>query len=186
MNKLKEKNGYTLIELLLVVAITGIMAAVLVPQYTKEQRKKSLSYGRTQIINDLRYTQDVTLSGMSFPGATVTSKGGYGIYVRQNASYYYIYGDLDKSGDYTASAEGTANDERVERVDLPSGVKVKEISIDAIGGRSSVSYICVPPYGKGKINGSDSSKTKITLVGTDPSTVLSVTISATGYIENNN
>lgn len=171
--------------MLLVVAITAIMAGVLVPQYTKEQRKKSLTYGRTQIVNDLRYTQDITLSGMSFPGTTTTSKGGYGLYFRQNANSYYIYGDLDKSGDYTVSAEGTANDERIETVEFPGGVKVKDISVDAATGRSSVSYICVPPYGKGKINGADTSKTKITLIGTNVSTEISVTINASGYIENN-
>ena len=40
---MKKRNGFTLIEILMVVAILGILAAVVIPQFANESEKAKMS-----------------------------------------------------------------------------------------------------------------------------------------------
>jgi prepilin-type N-terminal cleavage/methylation domain-containing protein len=46
---LKHKSGFTLIELMIVVAIIGILAAIAIPNFLRFQLKAKTSEGKTNI-----------------------------------------------------------------------------------------------------------------------------------------
>ena len=49
-NNMKNRKGFTLIELVVVIAILGILAAILIPQFTGFQERAA----RTQVVTDAK------------------------------------------------------------------------------------------------------------------------------------
>ena len=94
----KRKNGFTLIELMVVVAIVGILTAVGLPELTKAQDKAKASAAKAFIVNEAKscsvalvtgdtYTlksapSNVTLGGDNACGAeeTLEATGGGKVY----------------------------------------------------------------------------------------------------------
>jgi type IV pilus assembly protein PilA len=64
----RRQGGFTLIELMIVVAIVGILASVAMPQFRDYAARAKVSEALVQLTNCRNIIQEVYLSGGSLPG----------------------------------------------------------------------------------------------------------------------
>jgi prepilin-type N-terminal cleavage/methylation domain-containing protein len=187
----KNKLGFSLIELSVVMAIMFLLGAAIAPRYSAYKKEKSMSYARTQLANDIRYAQTYTLSTRKFPDGT-SPTGGFGIHFQENSDTYTVFGDKIHGGtapnhsytDITTYPVGSAECEFFESVKLVEGIKVTDIQVIKSGVSTfptAVDYVSVPPYGKIYIDGTNTNATlRITFSNGSRSEFL--TITSSGFI----
>ena len=99
MTKLRDrKGGFTLIELMIVVAIIGILAAIAIPNFLRFQLKSKTSEGKVNL-SAIRTAEETYLAefgqyvpSASFPGAAGTPPG------TQKAPWPAVAGGFDTIG----------------------------------------------------------------------------------------
>ncbi|MEA1937418.1 MAG: four helix bundle protein [Patescibacteria group bacterium] len=145
-----NKNGFTLLELTIVMAIISIMSIIVIVGYSSQRDSKALSLGESQIINDIRIAQGksyniLSINGTSFP------EGGYGIRFTEDSNKYLIFADNDNNRIYTNMTEN------YEEVELPKNVKISclEKGSGCLGSGGFADIVFQPPYGKVFIDGDE-------------------------------
>jgi len=93
MSARKQSRGFTLIELMIVVAVIGILASVAYPSYQEYVRKSKRAEGRTALMELLqqqeRYmTQNNTYLAISTAGSTSTPFKTFSGDSRSTAAYW--------------------------------------------------------------------------------------------------
>ncbi len=101
LNKLnKNRGGFTLVEIMIVVAIIGILAAIAVPGFLRARKRSQAS----KVLNDLRLIDSAVdqyaIENNKKAGETVTvaqwtqyMKGGTALYKTGSHPIYNSYGD---------------------------------------------------------------------------------------------
>ena len=138
---LHDKEGFTLIELIIVMAIMGIMFAVAVPQYSKVRDSRALSFGEEQVVNDIRMVQNYAYSILKNDGSFPV--GGYGINFLNNSNEYIIFADKDGDMEYDGAPE------IFEKIKLSQDVKIISLKVNSVEEVDGVvDLVFTPPYGK--------------------------------------
>ena len=105
INKMKEQDGFTLVELMIVVAIIGVLSAVAVPNFKKYQAKAKSSEAKVQLA--AAYTAEQAFYGDFGMYGHCLGFMGYDPSNEINARYYMV-GFLTDGNGYNASAHSTA------------------------------------------------------------------------------
>ena len=136
-----SQKGFSLIELMMVIAIVGIASTIVIAQYSNSRDLKALSFGAKQIANDVRMAQNYAFGALESGG----TNPGYGISFSNNSSSYIIF--ADKNNDKTYGGAG----EEFQTVNLPDGVTVQSLKVDNVD-TDPVDVVFTSPYGETHIN----------------------------------
>ena len=98
------QQGFTLIELMIVVAIIGILAAVALPAYSDYTKKAKMSEVILAASACRTAITDVAQSSSAFPAA-----GGWGCETTASTSKYVTSVATDANGGIIATAQGTGD-----------------------------------------------------------------------------
>lgn len=103
---MKTRNdGFTLIELMIVVTIIGILAAIAYPSYTKYRIKTNRVDVQTELMRVAGLLQSYKLVNHSYSSATLTGIGGTANYPSTGTAYYSVVLVIDDDNQgYTLKA----------------------------------------------------------------------------------
>lgn len=110
---LSEAKGFTLVELLAVVAIIGLLTGIGIPAFNAFNRRQTLTQATKNLKTDLRAVQNRAVSG-------VEGKR-WGIHLTDESNQYEIFSTDDSS----AYSSGKAKD-------LPSDVRVSNLQVGGV------------------------------------------------------
>ena len=82
-----NKKGFTLIEMMIVIIILGVLAAIAYPAYNNYIRDTRIEEGKASLMNDAQYMQRWYLDKGTYAGATVVLPSSIQIPVNQ----YYTF-----------------------------------------------------------------------------------------------
>lgn len=116
----KNKKGFTIIELVIVIAVIAILAAVLIPTFTTVVNKSHESNAVSRAKS--AYTEMIA----STPGASPSSFAGKTLYVNESDGKYYSF-TIDANGQLpsTATASNATDFGNASAVTGMSDVKIK-------------------------------------------------------------
>jgi len=141
MRLLKQK-GFTLIELMVSVAIILILTSVVIAQFGPLSKSRNLKHSRDNMISDIRKVQSFSLSAKNVSGTTPSS--AYGIIL-----------DTASANTYRLIAEDNANPVNrttLETIKLPENTYIKTISVKKSDGTiintNSLTIFFKVPYGR--------------------------------------
>lgn len=87
--KRSGKNGFTLIELMITVAVIGILAAVALPSYTQYVVRANRSAAQAQMMDIANRQQQFLLADRVYASQTTLENSGYALPSAVSAKYGY-------------------------------------------------------------------------------------------------
>jgi len=167
-----KQKGFSLIELLTVMAIMGLIAAIVLPNYFLTQKRLALGRSAEKLVHDIKRAQGMAMSAKEITSCPAGYKYGYGVYFSSSTpGSYQIFADCDANGDYASPP-----DQVVETINFE-----KWITISNLIPASPLRVVFTPPLPSVIIN-PNSSTTTITI--TNGAESKSITVNKAGLVEN--
>jgi len=133
------KNGYSIVEILVVLMIISIFSSIIIIDYGKQKSDSNLGFAIKQVAEDVRIAQSSTINTLKFNG--VVPSGGYGIkFSTASNTSYILFADIDNDKVYDFGLEA------VKTVTLPQGIVINSVETD-LPSTGEADIVFTPPYG---------------------------------------
>jgi type IV pilus assembly protein PilE len=129
---LKSKRGFTLIELMIVVAVIGILAAIAYPSYTDSVKKSRRSDAKAALISFVGAMERFYTENNTYVGAAAGTVFPSEAPIDGNTKYYDLSISVQSETAFTLKATGKNGQES----DKVGGTSCKELTITSVGVRS--------------------------------------------------
>jgi type IV pilus assembly protein PilA len=96
LNKMKDQKGFTLIELMIVIAIIGILAAIAIPQFSAYRKRSYNSSAQSDLRNAATAQEAYYVDESSYCSSSQTLIGAtYGLYLSDDVKFNIVHGGSD-------------------------------------------------------------------------------------------
>jgi len=114
MNKMKNQKGFTLIELMIVIAIIGILAAIAIPQFSAYRKRSYNAAAQSDLRNAATAQEAYYVDNETYSSNYNRLIGTYGLYLSEKVYFKSVSADVTSytmmsyhsSGDKTYSIKG--------------------------------------------------------------------------------
>ena len=114
LNKMKNQKGFTLIELMIVIAIIGILAAIAIPQFSAYRKRSYNAAAQSDLRNAATAQEAYYVDAARYTSTVGNLIGTYGLYTSNKVVFYSTGGDVTSyvmkayhtSGDKTYTIKG--------------------------------------------------------------------------------
>ena len=157
-----KRSGFTLIELIVSMAIITMITAIFLVNYRSTTRRADLRLTAQRVVSDIRLTQNYALGLMSY-GANenkVAPAGGWGVVFDSGSGEYSTFADITPNHVYDIGERETDYGALVHN--LPTNFIFESLKIKQTNGTiisvPKVNIIFLPPDPKVFINASESNQ----------------------------
>jgi type IV pilus assembly protein PilA len=114
LNRMEDQKGFTLIELMIVIAIIGILAAIAIPQFSAYRKRSYNAAAESDLKNAATAQEGYYVDEETYTSDITKLVGTFGLYTSEKVKFYSVAGDVTSykmyayhtSGDKTYSIHG--------------------------------------------------------------------------------
>ncbi|GAI61790.1 unnamed protein product [marine sediment metagenome] len=107
LNKVRDERGFTLIELMIVVAIIGILATIAIPQFDFYRKRTYNAAANADLRNAATAQEAYYVDNATYTSDISLLTGTYGLYTSKDVSFSKCSGDVTS---YTMRAYNSSGD----------------------------------------------------------------------------
>ncbi len=123
MKKGLKKEAFTIIELLVAMAIIAIVTGIFLTNYYGSEGQSQLINGTQSLVRDLRVAQNKNIAGTRYGG---TMPYGWGISMSSGSDYYVLFADINGNYFYDSGEELESKGGRI--IYLPANVIISSFN----------------------------------------------------------
>jgi len=134
-----SKNGFTFVELMIVIAVISILVLISAPSLKELNKKMALHTSATELVQNLRRVQEMAMSAQEFNGSIPS--GGYGIWLEADSfpkTSYSLFADSNDNKKYDDT-------ELIESVVLEEGIEIADVTSSPSGSLMHVIFKAPDP-----------------------------------------